>query len=274
MYYTGFYRILPSADFKYELGVGYSVELFLTTIPMLFCQVFNNSATEGKLKPVQSMALLMKLLSLLILIVELLMLIWEIKKTYDMRKLGIAKKKLTEEERRTKYAKKMSYLAFGSMTFFIIVLLIATVASSMRVCPEGQAMESAVCIDCVDVGCKSCPRDSRNCEECSERQALESGRCIDCAQDSCLTCAEDSKVCTECAVGYVLNEQGQCIDCDGKEYVQCEECSLDGKCSKCAIGHRLDEIDKVCIPCNDDSCEACTVTECNTCRDGTRLESG
>ena len=52
LYYTGFYRILPSSDFKYELAVGYSMELFLTTIPMLFCQLFNNSSTEGKLKGV------------------------------------------------------------------------------------------------------------------------------------------------------------------------------------------------------------------------------
>jgi hypothetical protein len=101
LYYTGFYRILPSSDFKYELAVGYAMELFLTTIPMLFCQLFNNSSTEGKLKGIQSLALLMKLFSLSILIVELFMLIWEVKKNYDMKKLGIGRKKLSEEERRT-----------------------------------------------------------------------------------------------------------------------------------------------------------------------------
>jgi hypothetical protein len=36
LYYTGFYRVLPSEDFKYELVVGYAMELFFTTIPMLF----------------------------------------------------------------------------------------------------------------------------------------------------------------------------------------------------------------------------------------------
>lgn len=39
----------------------------------------------------------MKLFSLTILIIELMMLIWEVKKNYDMAKLGIGMKKLTEE---------------------------------------------------------------------------------------------------------------------------------------------------------------------------------
>jgi hypothetical protein len=134
LYYTGFYRILPSSDFKYELAVGYSMELFLTTIPILFCQLFNNSSTDGKLKGIQSASLLMKLFSLFILIVELFMLIWEVKKNYDMKKLGIGKKKLTEEERRTKYAKKMSYVAFASMVLFLVILISASVSNKSREC--------------------------------------------------------------------------------------------------------------------------------------------
>lgn len=134
LYYTGFYRVLPSSDFKYELAVGYSMELFLTTIPMLFCQLFNNSSTDGKLKGIQSAALLMKLFSLFILIVELFMLIWEVKKNYDMKKLGIGMKKLTEEERRTKYAKRMSFVAFGSMIFFLVILIAGSAANKSREC--------------------------------------------------------------------------------------------------------------------------------------------
>lgn len=131
LYYTGFYRILPSSDFKYELAVGYAMELFLTTIPMLFCQLFNNSSSEA-LIAVQSIALLMKLFSLTILIIELMMLLWEVKKNYDMKKLGMGIKPLTEEERRNKYAKKMSYVAFASMVVFIIVLLIGSVSNKSR----------------------------------------------------------------------------------------------------------------------------------------------
>jgi hypothetical protein len=49
--------VLPSEDFKYELVVGYAMELFLTTIPMLFIQMFNNSSRgEMKLKTVQSVS--------------------------------------------------------------------------------------------------------------------------------------------------------------------------------------------------------------------------
>jgi hypothetical protein len=114
--------------------VGYSMELFLTTIPMLFCQLFNNSSTDGKLKGIQSAALLMKLFSLFILIVELFMLIWEVKKNYDMKKLGIGMKKLTEEERRTKYAKRMSFVAFGSMIFFLVILIAGSAANKSREC--------------------------------------------------------------------------------------------------------------------------------------------
>lgn len=69
------------------------------------------------------------------------MLIWEVKKNYDMKKLGIANKKLSEEERRMQYSKKMSYVAFGSMVIFIIVLLIGSVANSSRQCAEKQALE-------------------------------------------------------------------------------------------------------------------------------------
>ena len=155
LYYTGFYRVLPSSDFKYELAVGYAMELFLTTIPMLFCQLFNNSSSE-KIIAVQSMALLMKLFSLTILIIELIMLIWEVKKNYDMAKLGIGMKKLTEEERRNRYAKKMSYAAFTSMVVFIIVLLIGSVSNKGRECAERQALEQAVCVDCEDSNCLNC----------------------------------------------------------------------------------------------------------------------
>lgn len=45
--YTGFFRLLPSRDFPYELGVGFTLELMLSVIPMLFVQVMNNGETEG-----------------------------------------------------------------------------------------------------------------------------------------------------------------------------------------------------------------------------------
>ena len=46
LFYTGFYRLLPSKDFSYELFSGYSIELCLSILPMFFCQVFNNANSE------------------------------------------------------------------------------------------------------------------------------------------------------------------------------------------------------------------------------------
>jgi len=98
----------------------------------------------------------MKLFSLLILIVELIMLIWEVKKNWDMKKLGIGRKKLSEDERRTKYAKRMSFVAFGSMILFLVILIIGSVANKSRECGVKQALEQAVCVDCEDEICLSC----------------------------------------------------------------------------------------------------------------------
>jgi hypothetical protein len=39
---------LPTKDFRTELAVGYSLELFLSMLPMLFCIIFNNSEAISK----------------------------------------------------------------------------------------------------------------------------------------------------------------------------------------------------------------------------------
>ena len=43
LFYTGFYRLLPSKEFPYELFSGYTIEISLSILPMFFCQVFNNA---------------------------------------------------------------------------------------------------------------------------------------------------------------------------------------------------------------------------------------
>ena len=58
--------MLPSKEFPFEMGVAYSLELFLQLIPNLFCQVFNNTETPGDLTKIQSAALAMKLICLII----------------------------------------------------------------------------------------------------------------------------------------------------------------------------------------------------------------
>lgn len=41
---------MPTKDFRNELAVGYSLELFLSMLPMLFCIIFNNSEAIGRSK--------------------------------------------------------------------------------------------------------------------------------------------------------------------------------------------------------------------------------
>tara|TARA_B110000285_G_C15058842_1_gene581154 strand:- start:829 stop:1248 length:420 start_codon:yes stop_codon:yes gene_type:complete len=137
LYYTGFYRILPSFDFRNELKVGYSIEVFVSLIPMLFCQVFNNYATEGEVNFVQKAALWMKLMSILILILEQVLMIAEVKKAKEMKELGIGLSELSEEDRRRKYGRFMMYVAFIVLGLFMILLVVGIAAQKDgRSCEE------------------------------------------------------------------------------------------------------------------------------------------
>ena len=74
------------------------------------------------------MALFFKLVSLMLLILELILMVIENRKANEMFKLGIGIKKLSEEERRATYGKKMVYVSLITMISFMIIL-IASVAS-------------------------------------------------------------------------------------------------------------------------------------------------
>jgi len=81
--------------------------------------------------------LIMKLISLLILMVELVMLIWEVHFNKKMKKLGInGYAKLSEEERRRKWSKKMTFLAVLSMIIFIVFLIAGVFVSPGRECEK------------------------------------------------------------------------------------------------------------------------------------------
>jgi len=134
--YTGFFRLLPSRDFPYELGIGYALELFLSMVPMLFCMIFNNAETDEK-TALQSLAMLLKVCSLLALLAELILMIWEISLNRKYSKLGFANsKKLGEEARRREWGKKLSWVAVASMATFIIIMLIGVLTTSARDCGE------------------------------------------------------------------------------------------------------------------------------------------
>lgn len=46
-FYTGGYRLLPAKDFRYEILIGYAIEIVTLIFPMLYCLVNNNSATDS-----------------------------------------------------------------------------------------------------------------------------------------------------------------------------------------------------------------------------------
>lgn len=143
--YTGFFRLLPSRDFPYELAIGYALELFLSMVPMLFCMIFNNAETENK-SALQSAAMLLKVCSLLALLAELILMIWEVSLNRRYAKLGFANsKKLSEEQRRREWGKKLSWVAIASMATFIIILVIGVLTTSERECGPRQALSSATC---------------------------------------------------------------------------------------------------------------------------------
>ena len=118
LFYTGSYRLLPSIHFAREIGVAYSIELFLGILPIMFIQILNHTQLEGELVAIQSIAMIIKLLSLLVFFVEAIIMVWEIILNRKMRKYKIEGfEKISEEERRSRYSKK--YSGCGCLTFFL-----------------------------------------------------------------------------------------------------------------------------------------------------------
>jgi len=212
--YTGFFRLLPSRDFPYELAVGYSLELFLSMVPMLFCMIFNNAESEEK-TGLQSAAMLLKVCSLMALLAELILMIWEVSLNRKYAKLGFANsKKLSEEQRRREWGKKLSWVAIVSMVVFILILLIGVLTTSARACGDRQALRSATCESCAD----------SKCQDCSDDPAVCKGPCDG---------------------GHYLDAEGTCLRCDGlpsdsQERPRCLACTFENgqpACSECAPGH-------------------------------------
>jgi hypothetical protein len=108
---------------------------------------------------------------------------------------------------------------------------------------------------------------------------LEAAVCVDCVDPSCFECGSGSSICEECEVGFVLSDEGKCVDCDDKDYTECEACSLTGnsdetECTQCVVGYRLDG--GTCVMCDEQLlCNTCDeVYKCIECSTGFRLEAG
>ena len=101
----------------------------------MFCQVFNNAETRQDVTVIQSAALVMKLICLLLMITEIIMMMWEVTKNKDQRKLGIPGfEELSEEERRMQNHKRMSFIGYVSMFVFVVLLVLVAIFSKGREC--------------------------------------------------------------------------------------------------------------------------------------------
>ena len=89
LFYTGSFRLLPSVHFPAEMAVAYAIELFLGILPIMFIQILNHSSLESELSPLQSTAMVIKLVSMLVFFIEIFIMIWEIILNRKMRKLKI-----------------------------------------------------------------------------------------------------------------------------------------------------------------------------------------
>jgi hypothetical protein len=198
----------------------------------------------------------MKLFSFFLLILELVLMVVEIRKANEMWKLGIGIKKMSEEERRAHYGKKTAILSLVIMVLFMILLIISVASvkpedlrntdNILTICDPRQALETATCVDCVDRNCNVCAEDSKICNECDGGFVIsKTDGCVKC-KDNCETCEDKTELCTKCQYGYILNSENNCVKCDDKSYLECEECygvdelATSTVCTQCASNHRLE----------------------------------
>ena len=182
LFFTGWYRLMPSMSFSIELGVGYAIEVFLCILPMAFCQTFNNMNAKGGLTALQSIAVILKCLTLLNFIVEFTLMILEIILNRRYRKLEIPGfEKKSEEERRRLHSKTFAILSTIALMAFTIVLLMCLLLAPMRHCGEGHSLQMAMCVNCEDDGCTSCDGNPSYCDTCIPgKYATSDGKCFDC----------------------------------------------------------------------------------------------
>jgi len=79
----------------------------------------------------------MKFISFILMIIELALLIWGNRQNKIQNELGISNLvKLTEEQRRRQYSRKMSIVSFISMGLFLVLLIIGFASHNIRECGE------------------------------------------------------------------------------------------------------------------------------------------
>ena len=119
--------------------------------------MFNNTDQPGMLTGVQSTSLALKMFLILNFFIEIILCIWEISLNRKMRKLKVQGfEKVSEEEKRRRYSRKFGLLGLISAVLFLGILILILALSTGRECDRQHAMESGVCVPCIDPLCEDC----------------------------------------------------------------------------------------------------------------------
>jgi hypothetical protein len=224
----------------------------------------------------QNICVIFKLFSLITFIVEIVLMIIEIRLNLKLRKLRVKGfEKVSEEERRRKHGKKAGIIAILSFVSFLLILIIGLATSKGRTCLGKYSLEMGVCAKCEDENCLDCTGDYTTCKTCKGSFMINgNGKCQNCNvnnQTSCVECKIDksggptSSVCTKCADGFRF-EDGTCVDCSATSN-NCKSCSS-VKCVDCFSGYFRDDLQNTCTSCDSKIkyCSDCTdANSCNGC---------
>lgn len=84
----------------------------------------------------------------------------------DLKFRGI--EKLSEEERRKKYSKKISMTSVVFFGIFLIILILGIAFTEGRVClDQNQTLSSGACVGCEDIFCENCANAGPSgCDKC------------------------------------------------------------------------------------------------------------
>lgn len=126
--------------------------------------MFNNTDMPGLLTGIQSTSLGIKMFLILNFCIEISLVTYKIVLDRRMRKLKIkGHEKVTEEERRNKYSRKIFLGFLISFVTWLIVFIVCLAVSEGRKCDERHAMEFGVCVPCKDPDCTKCEEDADIC---------------------------------------------------------------------------------------------------------------
>jgi hypothetical protein len=162
---------MPIHPFKYEVGLGYQIELLLGLIPLGFCEAVNNLELPegGHLTLIQKLAMDIKFPLILLVFIELSFLAWEVYLIKQLKKAGYREFQTTPEfQRRKRFGKKMAKIGLASILAIGVATLILCLVGEKRHCAPQHSLENAVCMPCESPFCEDCTQGHHTCLKCME----------------------------------------------------------------------------------------------------------